>query len=296
MRILGAGIAGLLAGSIFQRATLFEAGPESQVQHKALLRFRTSAVGDAVGIEFRKVHVHKGVWLDGAFVQPDIRLANWYATKVIGRLSNRSVWNIESVDRYVAPPHFIYELAERCTGRVQWNTEIDAENFTGGGEATISTLPMKLAVRFVSERNAPDFLFQGITVKRWRVRDADVFQTVYFPHPSTTLYRASITGDVLIAEYAGQPDSNVDLLIPFGLIAADIELLDETKQRYGKIAPIDDAWRKQFIFRLSHDHNVFSLGRFGTWRNILLDDVLHDVGVLKKLMAASPYDRSRANA
>ena len=55
--IVGAGLAGLIAGSIFPRAQLFEAGDESQSIHKAVLRFRTSAVGDATGVEFKKVNV-----------------------------------------------------------------------------------------------------------------------------------------------------------------------------------------------------------------------------------------------
>ena len=65
------------------------------------------------------------------------------------------------------------------------------------------------------------------------------------------------------------------------------------KHVFGKIAKIDDAWRKQFIFEMSSKHNICSLGRFGTWRNLLLDDVLQDISVLKKLMNTTTYDRSR---
>src|SRR5262245_20189064 len=59
MIIWGAGLAGLLAGTQFQTATIVEAGPEGMANHMAVLRFRTSAVGDATGIPFRKVKVYK---------------------------------------------------------------------------------------------------------------------------------------------------------------------------------------------------------------------------------------------
>jgi hypothetical protein len=61
--------------------------------------------------------------------------------------------------------------------------------------------------------------------------------------------------------------------------------------------PIDDALRKQLLFRLTHEHNVFSLGRFATWRNILLDDVVDDIVQVKRLLkSGSAYDVRRAAA
>ena len=296
MKIYGAGIAGLLAGCMFQTAKIFEAGPEGQANHKAVLRFRTSAVGDAVGIDFRKVRVHKGIWFDGKFVEPNIMLSNWYSKKVIGRLADRSIWNIEASDRFVAPEDFIGLLAERCAGRIEWNHQIDAEEAMESQEQAISTLPMSVMSKFVDlyspYPSMMAFDYAPISVRRYRIKGADVFQTVYFPSNETNLYRASITGDLLIAEYAGDADDYY-FWDAFGLHPSDCVSVEKSSQRYGKIAPIDDAWRKKFIFELSHKHNIFSLGRFGTWRNILLDDVIKDISVLKKLMNTSSYERSR---
>jgi hypothetical protein len=51
------------------------------------------------------------------------------------------------------------------------------------------------------------------------------------------------------------------------------------------------------LFRLTHEHNVFSLGRFATWRNILLDDVVDDIVQVKRLLkSSSAYDLRRAAA
>lgn len=299
MKIYGAGIAGMLAGCVFQHAHIFEAGPENQANHKAVLRFRSSAVGDAVGIEFRKVRVHKGLALDGMFVEPTIQLANWYSRKVIGRLADRSVWHLEPVDRFIAPEDFIGQLADRCAGRIHWGHAISADELRTEREQAISTLPMSVMAKMIGAEGAPTFQYAPIVVRRWRVRASDVFQTIYFPAPDLSLYRASITGDLLIAEYcgAGEPAAaDAQMFEVFGLEPGDCTPLEEARQRFGKIAPIDEAWRKSFIFNLTHKHNVFSLGRFGTWRNLLLDDVIKDLSVLKRLVNASHYDRARANA
>ena len=294
--IYGAGIAGLLAGCMFQTAKIFEAGSEGQAQHKAVLRFRSPAVGDAVGVDFRKVRVHKGVWFDGSFVSPNIMLSNFYSKKVIGRLADRSIWNLEPADRFIAPEDFIGILADRCFGRIEWNHPVTAEEVLVTDHQAISTLPMNLMAKFVlTEHGTPDFSYAPIVVRRWRIPNADVFQTVYFPDPETSLYRVSITGNLLIAEYAGEADDYY-FWDAFGMQPSDCEPIEKVSQRYGKIAKIDEAWRKRFIFDLSHKHQIFSLGRFGTWRNLLLDDVLQDISVLKKLMNTSSYERSRHNA
>lgn len=303
MKIYGAGIAGLLAGCMFQTARIFEAGSYNQSQHKAVLRFRSSAVGDAVGIDFRKVKVHKGLWLDGKNVEPSIQLANWYSTKVIGRLADRSIWNLDAVERFIAPEDFIEQLVDRCGNRISWNHPVTREEVVGCSEPAISTLPMPIMSKFMGNelskemaKRVPEFSYAPIDVRRYRIPGADVFQSIYFPSLSTNLYRASITGDLLIAEYVDEADDHDDLFEAFGLIREDCVPIERVSQRYGKIAKIDDAWRKQFIFEMTHKHNIFSLGRFGTWRNILLDDVLNDLSVLKKLMNSTTYERMRHHA
>lgn len=294
MRIFGAGIAGLLAGCIFQNARIIEARKQTEPGHKALLRFRSPAVGDALGIEFKRVRVNKGIWYDGAYHQPNILLANMYSRKVVGRLADRSIWNLDPVDRYIAPEDFIDMLIERCASRVEWETEITAETIMNNPEQAISTLPMDVMYKLIHGGNPAEQKFESapIVVRRWRVPNANVYQTVYYPDLDTPLYRASITGDLLIAEYIGGDSVALPPLESFGIQMRHVEPIETVSQRYGKIVPIDNVWRKKFIYSLSTNYNIFSLGRFGTWRNLLLDDVLDDIAVVKRLMNSGIYDRS----
>jgi hypothetical protein len=291
--IVGAGIAGLLSASIFQRAHVFEAGPADQINHKAVLRFRSSAVGDAVGIEFRKVKVHKGIWDGVGFCAPNIELANLYSKKAIGRLADRSIWNIDPVERFIAPEDFIAQLAMQCSDRIDWESPIKSMQ---RNDPVISTIPLHMTAKMLGMDDVmPQFKFAPITVRRWHIPSADVFQTVYFPQPETSLYRASITGNLLIAEYMEEAD-DYDLFEPFGLHKTDCVPHDRTKQSYGKIAPIDEQWRRKFVHQATVLHGVYSVGRFATWRNILLDDVLHDIYVVKKLIDSDAYSLLKYNA
>jgi hypothetical protein len=296
MIIIGAGLAGLLAGNVFQRAAIFEAGPSSQVLHKAVLRFRSPAVGNAAGIDFRKVLVHKGIWVDGEFVKPSIQLANSYSKKVINRLADRSIWKQEPVERFIAPEDLVTQLAERCGNRIEWNTPVTRE-LLFDHEQSISTMPMPLLAAMLYDEpgqnfTMPEFNYAPIAVKRWRVKGADVFQTIYYPESIMPVYRASITGDLLVAEFMGQPNTSCEdeIFGSFGIDESDVDLVDNTKQKFGKIAPIDEHWRKQFILNSSTQHGVYSVGRFATWRNILLDDVLQDLAVVKRLASGGNYE------
>lgn len=296
MLIVGAGLAGLISANIFPQATVIEAAGRDKLEHKALLRFRSTAVADATGIEFRKVRVNKGLWHNGKSAQPSIRLANLYSLKVVGRLADRSIWNLEPSDRYVAPEDFISQLMDNCGSRINFNTPYDGDGNLQ--EATISTMPMPILANLIGEPDAPEFKSLPIHVTRFRVIKADVFQTIYFTDPNTQIYRASITGNMLIVEAMGEVpmDGFAMAFDAFGLHKNSIDLIDDTKQSFGKIAPIDDAWRERFILRATVDRNIYSVGRFACWRNILLDDVVKDLSVVKRLIKLGHYHQTKESA
>lgn len=295
MIILGAGLSGLIAAAVNPQAKVFEASSRDKQSHRAVLRFRTSAVGDAVGIPFRKIRVYKNIWVDGKFSEPNIQLSNLYSHKVANGYFDRSIWKVDAVDRYIAPEDFILRLIDQVGDRVEWDTPVQE---LPKDYPIISTIPMNAILKLagIEVKDGVLFKFSPIRVQRFRVKDADVFQTIYFPSPSTAVYRASITGNLLIVESVDDvsflSSDLTEVLDAFGLVDDDIEVIDANhKQSYGKIAPIDEPFRRFVVETLSQQYGVYSLGRFATWRNILLDDVLQDMTVIKKLVNADSYTR-----
>lgn len=297
--IVGAGMAGLIAAHLLPRHDIYERGPERlDNPHKALLRFRSTAVADATGIEFRPVTVHKGIWLDGSWQEPTITNANMYSRKVIGRLSERSVWNLAPAQRWIAPEDFYERLVTGLGQRIHWDCAVSPVDAALASEPFITTAPMPATLSAVGISDQPGFKSAPIYVRRYRIVDADVHQTVYFPTNRHSLYRASITGDLLICEFTESLDDNDDWLLDVydafsihSMAAVAVEGGKSDVQQFGKVAPIDEGMRKALIMRLTTSFGVYSLGRYATWRNILLDDVVKDSLVIKRLITASDYER-----
>lgn len=294
--IVGAGLAGLIAAHAWPQAWLVEASPQPRNVHRALLRFRTDAVARLTGIDFRRVRVHKGIWLEDKFVEPNILVANLYAQKVTrgGLLGDRSIWNTAPAERYVAPDTFYEELLEAVGSRINWGAPAA---FADMRTACVNTAPLPVVLSELGITHSLHFRRSSIRVRRWRLPRADVFQTIYFPDPELNLYRASITGNTLIAEFVGEHaddddwEDQIAIERAFGVRLDGAHELERVAQKYGKIEPVEDAERKALLFRLTHEHGIYSLGRFATWRNILLDDVVDDVAVIKRLSRSpTAYD------
>ena len=116
------------------------------------------------------------------------------------------------------------------------------------------------------------------------------------------MYRASITGDTLIVEAMATDVASKEwmpralTLIGRAFATEVVQVVETVQQQYGKIVPIADADRKRILFALTQQNGIYSLGRFATWRNILLDDVVKDVHAIKRMMNSTPYDVRRSIA
>lgn len=296
--IIGAGLAGLIAGHAWPQLPILESSDAPANLHKAVLRFRSDAVSRLTGIPFRKVKVRKGLWFGGAFREPTIQTANMYAQKVTGRVvGERSVWNLDPADRFIAPDNFYAQLIVATRDRVRWGAPY---NFADKAhDSVINTAPLPVVLDSLADsaidKTGLAFLRAPIKVRRYEVPGADVFQTVYFPSPATAMYRASITGSLLIVESVVDTRYNDDpyedgeaVRAAFGLNEWP-RLIEESQQRYGKIVALRDEARNALLWKLTSDHGIYSLGRFATWRNILLDDVVSDIDVIKRLSRAAPH-------
>lgn len=316
--IVGAGLSGLIAAHLWPKAKVIESRPESNESHRAVLRFRTTAVQSVTGIDFRCVTVRKGIWYNGQFCHPDIRLANWYTAKVLNGalISDRSIWSLDPAQRYVAPSDFYTRLIETVGPRIQWNTQFDFHNTSDWlldqpSSPVISTVPLPITANSVGIQLPFACRYAPIGVIRFLISDSDLYQTVYYPDPATPLYRVSITGNLMIVEFAANLDisSNLastdnaavmdryhmrdDICDSFGLSQYQLEPHSDFntphRQAFGKIADVPAIARRQVLFQLTSKLGIYSLGRFATWRNILLDDIPNDCRIIRNLMNGDQY-------
>lgn len=304
--ILGGGLAGLIAACHFTQSVVYEAGSRAP-QHRALLRFRGDSVSKLTGIPFRAVEVRKAVVYGSQQFHDEcpIGIANQYAFKVTGQISGRSIVNLNKATRYIAPDDFYDQLVDKIGDRIRFNSVI--ASLPNESTPVISTIPLNIMLDICGlDKSQLDFDFsrQQITVHRLKVAvNCDVFQTIYFPEPDLRTYRASLTGDTFIVEminrhphggkfdYSDPLDEVLDVARHFGLrpYMLDVGTGEVVDQKYGKIVDIPSEKRHAILYQLTTDHGVYSLGRFATWRNILLDDVAEDILEVDTLIKASSY-------
>ena len=303
MLIFGAGLAGLLAGRVFGKnhdVKIIERQEELPNNHTALLRFRTNNISKELGIPFRKVTVRKALVNQMEEVTDRVTIAdmNAYSALVTDGVYERSIANLASGERYIAPNDFVIRLANGLN--IEYAINASCHNTVS--EPIISTLPMPELMKMLEYQNDLSFQSRTIWTINCYIRNCDVFQTLYLPHGGLreiAPYRASITGNKLTLEFNQEPIIDpgfyvIDILntlkIPCGF-----EQVTVKRQPYGKLIPIDDVERKAFIVWATDNFNIYSLGRFATWRKeLLLDDVLDDIHHISTFIQyRSTYERRK---
>ena len=314
MIIYGAGLAGLLAAQMLRRfqPVIYEAQLTLPHNHTALLRFRSEFVSQAIGIPFREVQVYKAVKSCGQVRSVlTLRDANLYSHKVTGQLIERSILSLEPVKRYIAPPDLVAQMSRNVVieyGQVIQTAE-QIQQHEQQYHWIVSTIPMPVLMEIVQWPKDDEMAFQFKSIWTVTARIAEpmvrLYQTIYYPEADDAYYRASVTDDILIIEYM-QPvetlkiaESHIaSILRDFGLDTGCVEGVVITHQKYGKLIPArSNQARKSFMFTMTQRYRLYSLGRFATWRQVLLDDVVKDVGVIESLMASrEAYDQHLASA
>ena len=301
INIVGAGMAGLLAANMLRHRNpiVHEVQPSLPNNHSAVLRFRTSAVGDVLNIPFKKVQMIK----DHVPWRNVVADALAYSYKNSGKYrSDRSITAGQTIaDRWIAPPDMIARMAERLNINFGKPYDFSLPNT----EPVISTLPMPmLAIELRYDWNTSDVLFNsvpGLNIKA-KIRDCDAYISLLVPDPDVPFSRVSITGDEMIIEtsksYGADKMSAEDIATKAANLLGlqyDFHSVKSYPQKYAKITPIDDDMRKEFMHWATVNHNVYSLGRFATWRpNLLLDDLIQDIRKIDKwLSSKSKYDTAR---
>jgi hypothetical protein len=298
--VVGAGMAGLLAAGMLRGdcEAVYEAQESLPNNHSAVLRFRSSVVGDALNIRFKEVQAIKSVepWKN------PIADALSYSVKTNGTATLRSVLSADAAPktRFIAPPDMIQQMADRVSAPISFGNKRSKSDWSANpsfGIHTISTLPMPLMMEALGWKARSEFRSrEGFNVG-CKLNGVDAYCSLYVPDPTSAIARISITGDQLVAECYGQPHYRGDLLIEEAIRKMGLSLVYgkghnristasewEKTQQYAKILPIDEDERREFIMWASREFNVYLLGRYATWRpHLLLDDLVNDVRVIQRL-------------
>ena len=318
MIIIGAGMAGLLAGGMIRdrEVRILEAAHSLPNNHSAVLRFRTTAVGDALDISFRKVKMMKTVheWRN------PVADALSYSLKTNGSATLRSAVSAkgEVAERFIAPSNLIDQMSKRIRGDIVFGSKVDADSLRSmclNGQTVISTIPMPLMMKLVEYPTPPEFKYvHGYNIN-CTVPAADAYVSVYIPDQKEVFNRVSMTGDKLTIEVS-LPHIDLESIKHTVMMIQDKESMMKNMvdralfylgidkstyhsarvnvQQYSKILPINDAERKKFIIWLTDQWGIYSLGRFATWRpGLLMDDVVNDVRVIRKIITDGHYDHRK---
>lgn len=297
MIIIGSGLAGLLAGNLLsrRRPTIMEAQQTLPSNHSAILRFKTSTVGDALGIPFKKVELIKSIipWHN------PVADALMYSYKCNGQhRSDRSIiQGTVSATRFIAPNDLIPRMAEGLN--IKYNQAVGLNGVLQAqrtNEPVISTIPMPTLMTLLGWENPPEFQHRsGVNVKA-TVKDCEAYVSLLVPDPAKAFARISLTGDELIAECYGNGQVNATAIAHDAAYLLGVKMDPLTvaiyPSKYAKILPIDERVRREFLFWATTQFNIFSLGRFATWRpGLLLDNLINDIRLIDQWSQSGHYDR-----
>jgi hypothetical protein len=199
-------------------------------------------------------------------------------------------------ERWIAPPDLVKQMEADLDIRYGKSFDFKLRN-----NPVISTIPMPSLMKFLDYSACVKFnATPGLNI-RAIISDCDAYISLMVPDPKIPFSRVSITGNELIIELPmmEQSPTLVDLCLS---VAADLLGIDPSKivgsvlthQKYAKITPINDAVRKNFMFHATDKFNIFSLGRFATWRpGLLMDDLVHDLRKINGWLNQGNYSIAR---
>jgi len=300
--IIGAGLAGLLAGRILGVDKILEAQTALPNNHHALLRFRGQQFSKAVHIDFKPVQVRKAVYSNQQlFTQSNPQLDNMYSLKANGQVQQRSIMNLETAERWIAPPDLIVRLAEHQY--IVYNQTITSQEQLlelAHGEPVISTIPLPRMLKLMQVEGYQNHEFPCLGLYNYTTEiispEVNTYQTIYYPvAKDTPFHRISITGNQITAEtkyYISEENAVAESHLKqifadsFGFVPDSTTPLQCHYQQYGKLLPMkDQQFRRRCIMEMTDRWQVYSLGRFATWRQLLLDDLVQDVELIGQMIS-----------
>lgn len=297
--VVGAGLSGLIAANLLAAGgypfRVYEKQDALPDNHHSVLRFRSPALGEALGIPFRKVQT-----INALACPPDnalkASLAYSQATTGTGR-TDRSIARVvdgpKVWERWIAPEDFRERLLCRVRDRITTNTTVKFRPVPEwqDPERIISTVPMQ----HMPLNGAAPHVFPSIPqiVVTGVLSAVDAYGSLYNPAPSfkSAWTRISVTGNRVAVEISkallGEPSlpCSVAFAASVSHLGTGISEPKVWQSDNARILPINERWRKAFIMHLTDNYGVYSFGRFATWRpGLLLDDLLGDFRVITQMM------------
>ena len=331
--VVGAGLSGLIAANLLKSRgydiEVYESQTALPDNHQAVLRFRSPILGEVLGIPFKRVQALLCLAPSAHRAQNPMLHALAYSYATTGnRRTDRSITRLldgpKVVERWVAPPDFRSILFERIENDARLGHPWEIDHVRELSSTTIvSTIPMNATCVSLWKPNLappllekPDFQANQYVVISADVLNTDAYGSIYNPY--TTEHdpwtRISINGsrammeisltwtdNVLISD--GQRDYFIKMFenILTYLLDLEIDYSQGSPQFYhsrtDRILPIPDRFRKAFIMHLTDKHNVYSLGRFATWRpGMLLDEIIQDTNIIASMIEGDTAPRYEAKA
>ena len=305
--IVGAGMAGLLAGKLTNDSSIVERQGSLPNNHSAVMRFGSDKISKALDIPFKEVDMIKCI----SPYRNEVADQLLYAKKVSGTWrSDRSVGRGGNGKRFISPDNLIAQMAEGQDIHFNYDFNLDfAVANQSSEDLTISTIPMPELMGILDYNKGPDFeSIEGINIKA-KIPNCVAYATIYVPDPDTPISRISITGNELIIEicdcsetwdlaskikrnaiaYIGDAcdDRQINKYVSSALSEFGINIKNPLNpvayiQKYAKIVPIDEEARKDFIFWATDKYGIYSLGRYATWQpSLMLDSLIDDIQRIK---------------
>jgi hypothetical protein len=322
--IIGAGLAGTIAYNAlrsYDPIVIESKPPTPKIKtHPAIMRLRDPQIAKYIGTDCSKIKVTKGIYFDD-FPQTssDIQLNNLYSRKVYGSLGNRSLNDLGEqerwlIDGYRPPDNIIWNRKVssiqngivNCQNRDNPGTSIEKHKY----DICVSTIPMPAMFNIVGTPkdvlDSTEFDCNPVYVLRLKLNiPSNIHQTIYYPEPTTSIYRATIQNQTMIIESmddesypfnVGEWKAELKMICrSFGIEINNIDRsLDYCWKKIpiGKIKPIDEDKRLHYIMWLTDKHNIFSFGRFSVWRPLRTDHLISDIEKIKRIIKAGDI-RSR---
>jgi len=291
--IIGAGISGLIARGAFEDGSnevdVFDSKKKAFgvfPKHFAVMRLRDDKIKKYLNCKLQKITTHKAVYHNGMLHdKPTLLLNNLYSLKIYSSLSDRSIGDLGKMDRFLIKDIKDYDAyIEKPVTGISYAGLRFADGSQVPYDAYISTIPMPDIIRLAEYKTNIKFEYSPIHVMRAKLSVmSDVHQTLYFTDKDPCVpYRVTIEGDTLIAESLEEFGTEIDeCLSAFGIDHTYLTDFKRYEQKIGKIKPIDDDERRKIMMDLTNDYNIYSFGRFATWRSLRIDQTLDDIEKIK---------------